>query len=238
MSVSLDRSVPARAEWQGAHRWLTDLGVLFGHWHIVVLRCDVHGRLSAAIGPLPQLLRTHRRALHLQQHGLRLKDAKAQERLAHLLREPGYSNAFSGPSLCVQSPGLSPLEFIVLARSADAGMPASRLLIIRQTEIQGAVDRNYLRYRLGLTRAQADVLGRLMLGEDINAIALARGSPRETIRGYLRLIRRRLKCSSQAQLVAAAWAAVGHIPTSVDIRKRPLPAPLQDSNAPPSARMS
>ncbi|MCC5859653.1 MAG: hypothetical protein JJT90_15955 [Ectothiorhodospiraceae bacterium] len=236
----LSTVVHAGLEVRRLREGLADIQILLSQWHVLVLRCDSAGYVIDAVGTLRETLWAYRRVARLRRRRLWLADEPARKRLAQLLACPGYSSAYAGPSLSVRAEGLPPLEIVVLASTAPSTEPDSRLLIVRRQPMDVRIDRSYLRHRLGLTRGQADVLCRLMQGQDIGAIARARGSRHETIRGYLRELRRRLSCHSQAQLVAAGWAAVAHVPTvlmpsSLDGMARPpvTLGPLPVLHAPP-----
>ena len=87
-----------------------------------------------------------------------------------------------------------------------------RLILLRDAQRPAVVDRHYLRRRFHLTPTEADVLARLLLGETWTAIADARGSTLETIRSYLKELRKKLNCTNQAQLVSTGWRGIGFTP--------------------------
>lgn len=220
---------PIQAGWEvrRLRTRLTDIQAMLTQWHMVLIHCDPRGQLVDALGPLDHLLLAYHPVVRVDRNRLQLTDRGAQLRLSRLLsgvaEEPPCR---TGHSLSILAPGLPPLEFIILTTAATR----SRLLIIRQQHGAPLIDRNYLRHRLGLTRVQADVLCRLMHGQDIATIAQARGSSQETIRGYLRALRQRLHCHTQAQLVGAGWTAIAHVPTAA-VSGGPF-APIRGENPP------
>lgn len=86
------------------------------------------------------------------------------------------------------------------------------LLVLARPGADADVQWRQLQRRLPISRTEADVLARLMRAEDPPAIAEARGSTLETIRGYEKSLRTKLGCHSRAELVAEGWRTVATIP--------------------------
>lgn len=87
------------------------------------------------------------------------------------------------------------------------------LLVLALPGSDADVSWRQLEQRLPISRTEADVLARLMRAEDPPAIAEARGSTLETIRGYEKSLRTKLDCHSRAELVAKGWRTVAAIPS-------------------------
>lgn len=87
------------------------------------------------------------------------------------------------------------------------------LLVLARPGSDADVSWRQLEQRLPISRTEADVLARLMRAEDPPAIAEARGSTLETIRGYEKSLRTKLDCHSRAELVAKGWRTVAAIPS-------------------------
>lgn len=87
------------------------------------------------------------------------------------------------------------------------------LLVLARPGSDADVSWRQLEQRLPISRTEADVLARLMRAEDPPAIADARGSTLETIRGYEKSLRTKLDCHSRAELVAEGWRTVAAIPS-------------------------
>lgn len=87
------------------------------------------------------------------------------------------------------------------------------LLVLARPGSDADVSWRQLEQRLPISRTEADVLARLMRAEDPPAIAEARGSTLETIRGYEKSLRAKLDCHSRAELVAKGWRTVAAIPS-------------------------
>ncbi len=136
-----------------------------------------------------------------------------------LLADPSHGQSYAGPTLSLTAgPANEALECTVVAqndRDSAERLPGERMVVLREGGDTDAVDPHYLRRCLGLTRSEADVLGRLMLGANVETIAEARGSTLGTIRFYLKEHRRKLACRNQGQLVAVGWKAIGFAPSSV-----------------------
>lgn len=86
------------------------------------------------------------------------------------------------------------------------------LLVLARPGTDADVQWRQLQRRLPISRTEADVLARLMRAEDPPAIADARGSTLETIRGYEKSLRAKLGCHSRAELVAKGWSTLATIP--------------------------
>lgn len=92
--------------------------------------------------------------------------------------------------------------------------------MLRDSRRSAQIDLHYLRRRLHLTRVEAEVLGHLMLGRDVGVIAERRGCTLATIRSYLKTLRRKLGCGSQAQLVGIGWQSIGFTPSTRSAPRR------------------
>ncbi|PWG64652.1 helix-turn-helix transcriptional regulator [Spiribacter halobius] len=187
---------------------------LLAQWRVGLLRCRPDGRVLDMQGAVEALLRASGPALRLEAGRLRLGERGANRRLAELLSDPHRRAGSRGDSLTLASvQGGQALELTILADGADADAEA-RLVMIRDASGPDRVDLDHLRQRLALTRVEAEVLGHLMMGRDVAAIAEMRGCTLATIRSYLKTLRRKLACSSQAQLVALGWRSIGFCPSA------------------------
>ncbi len=197
---------------------------ILGQWRVALLHCDAAGRITGSAGPLEQLLRRCPDVLTLHGGYLRARDPSVNRRLQHLLRDPRYGEAFGGPTMSLTaSKRAVSLECIVLAVSEETQLATAgagsrrtdeRYVLLREAGTEPIIDTHYLRRCLRITPVQADIVGRLMIGESLCDIAAARGSTLETVRSYLKHINQQLGCHSQGQLIAFAWRAIGFIPSS------------------------
>lgn len=100
-----------------------------------------------------------------------------------------------------------------LDHSGNGFVETFYLLVLARPGADDDVQWRQLQRRLPISRTEADVLARLMRAEDPPAIAEARGSTLETIRGYEKSLRTKLGCHSRAELVAEGWRTVAAIPS-------------------------
>lgn len=186
------------------------------------LICDDLGTILELNAHAELLLRRFRHLLRTQCGRLRAIEPRGNARLQRLLATPACSGEHAAPTVCLRnSRDHNALDCTVLEfpteRLAHRIAEPLRIVLLRPSGEAGPIDRHYLRHRLGITRAESDVLARLMAGANPAEIAEARGSTVQTIRSYLKALRRRLGCHSQAQLVAWAWQCVAGVPGSASV---------------------
>jgi len=211
----LRRAVAVRQTLAAAEARLAATEELLAQWRVGLLLCDEQGFVRELQGGAEALLRRFQASLRLPRGRLRLVDRGADRRLQALLRDPSAGAAYAGPSLAVAGAG-AVLEITVLPKPCgglQGESPDERIVMLRDARGPATVDLHYLRRRLGLTRAESEVLGHLMLGRDVDGVAEARGCTVETIRSYLKSLRAKLACHTQAQLVALGWRAIAFCPT-------------------------
>lgn len=185
-----------------------------------IVLCAACGRVTDLSPPAAALLKAFRAVLRIRGGWLEAVDAAPRRRLTALLADPGYCAGYAGPRLALKDPDTGDtLECTVLVLDADLaeqGTPlgeAERLVLLRHCGAPPEVDSYYLRHRFGLTPTEAAVLAALMEGHDLERIATDRGSTLQTVRTYVKSLRRKLDCRRQAEVVAKAWRAVlGMVP--------------------------
>lgn len=201
----LRRAVELGATVRLAERRLEASERLLAYWRVGLLHCQPDRRVVATQGGAEALLRRPEFGLRLQRGRLRIAEAAADRRFGELLQSPGQT---CSRSLALRSSdGATALELTVIE-----GAAGEHLVVLRDATQANRLDLDHLRQRLGLTRTESEVLGHLMMGRDVQGIAEIRGCTLATIRSYLKTLRRKLDCSSQAQLVALGWRRIGFCP--------------------------
>lgn len=172
-----------------------------------VIVCDDSGRVLDANGEAEQRLRDLRGVLRLNGGVLEAVDSGINSRLQTLLQGNADQKERFAPILTIPTELGFQLECIVLTGDPeDTGNPL-RIVILRAPGDPPEIDTRFLRYRLEITRSEAEVLALLMQGRSLEAIADHRGSTIETVRSYVKKLLTKLHCHSRSELVAKGWQA-------------------------------
>ena len=215
LTPHLQRAMRFSRQLEALHDQREAMDRLLVQWGLALIRCDACGRIRSWHGDAEAVLEKFRALLRCPGGRLEVKDADAAKRLQALLTDPLHGPSCVGPTMYLHHPATGAgLELTILPTSEDMDGSAGddRMVLIRDANRTATVDRHYLRRRFHLTPAEADVMGHLLLGKSLLAIAETRGSTLETIRSYIKGLRKKLRCSSQAQLVSTGWRGIGFLP--------------------------
>lgn len=185
------------------------VGALLSRCQGALFVCDRDGWIIGATPAAEAVFDQFREHVQSLDGRLTFACCDVNQRLQRMLRDPRNTDSRAIPVCTPPGDGAASLSCIVMPLElpliTSSGNHALRAVVLFQPDQVGSIDRQYLQSRFEITRTEADILALLMEGLLIEAVAARRHSTVNTIRSYMKSLRQKMDCHTQAQLVAKGW---------------------------------